>query len=87
MYSLRYIMTVISKCDFSIRLKCKIVKVCFKGINIDFETDDLEATPREVTNRYSDILAMAEQGFIKAISMETIKEHYEVPKITVDGKE
>ncbi|XP_065929233.1 ankyrin and armadillo repeat-containing protein isoform X4 [Magallana gigas] len=57
------------------------------GINIDFETDDLEATPKEVTNRYSDILAMAEQGFIKAISMETIKEHYEVPKITVDGKE
>lgn len=80
-------MTVILKCDFSIRLRCSIVKVCFKGINIDFETDDLEATPKEVTNRYSDILAMAEQGFIKAISMETIKEHYEVPKITVDGKE
>lgn len=60
MYLFRYIMIVISKCDFFIRLKCKIVKVCFKGINIDFEIDDLEAIFREVINRYSDILVMVE---------------------------
>ncbi|XP_022304477.2 ankyrin and armadillo repeat-containing protein-like isoform X4 [Crassostrea virginica] len=57
------------------------------GINIDFETDELESTPKEVINKYSEIMTLAEQGFLKVISMETIKEHYEVPKITVDGKE
>nr|XP_022304703.1 ankyrin and armadillo repeat-containing protein-like isoform X2 [Crassostrea virginica] len=57
------------------------------GINIDFETDELESPPKEVINKYSEIMTLAEQGFLKVISMETIKEHYEVPKITVDGKE
>ena len=59
----------------------------FLGINIDFETDELESPPKEVINKYSEIMTLAEQGFLKVISMETIKEHYEVPKITVDGKE
>nr|XP_022304475.1 ankyrin and armadillo repeat-containing protein-like isoform X2 [Crassostrea virginica] len=57
------------------------------GINIDFETDELESPPKEVIHKYSEIMTLAEQGFLKVISMETIKEHYEVPKITVDGKE
>lgn len=59
----------------------------FLGINIDFETDELESPPKEVIHKYSEIMTLAEQGFLKVISMETIKEHYEVPKITVDGKE
>lgn len=53
-------MIVILKCDFFIRLRCLIVSVCFKGINIDFEIDDLEAIFKEVINRYSDILVMVE---------------------------
>ncbi|XP_061167170.1 ankyrin and armadillo repeat-containing protein-like [Saccostrea echinata] len=57
------------------------------GINIDFETDDLEQPPKEVLDKYSDIMAKTEQGFIKAISMDTIKEHYEVPKVEINGKQ
>jgi hypothetical protein len=57
------------------------------GINIDFETDDPESPPKEVFNKYSEIMSLAEKGFHKVISMETIKEHYDVPKIKIDGKE
>ncbi|XP_056008070.1 ankyrin and armadillo repeat-containing protein-like isoform X2 [Ostrea edulis] len=57
------------------------------GINIDFETDDPECPPKEVLLKYSEILTMAEKGFLKVISMETIKEHYDVPKVEIGGKE
>lgn len=77
-------------CSLYVNTRNSIFIYCTKfltGINIDFETDDPECPPKEVLLKYSEILTMAEKGFLKVISMETIKEHYDVPKVEIGGKE
>ncbi|KAK3108352.1 hypothetical protein FSP39_006134 [Pinctada imbricata] len=57
------------------------------GILMDLETDDMVPATGEFEEKYDEIVSHAEKTVMKYLGLETLKEHYEVPKATVNGKE
>ena len=60
----------------------------YTGITIDLETDTLNDAPEEYIDNYADIMDTAQQAFHSVLHLDqALKEHYNIPIVTVDGKE
>ena len=53
---------------------------------MDLETDDIESAPSEFQDKYEEIVSHADRTLSKFLGLETLKEHYDVPKVDINGK-